>query len=177
MMFSNPSSRPIKLSKNELIGTFEPLGPNSQFLYFNETHTFTNKGVQEEKHDPIDDPVDVHLDDPVTYTKDAHHPVMCHETNEEMIDLFGLSDESSNEEESENKEQDEIFEKEDLAWDINPKLKLKWKFRMLEERRNRFFQDTKKDLAKRTDGKFTSGLIFRKSNHHQHTEPVRENKP
>jgi hypothetical protein len=144
MMFSNPSSRPIKLSKNELIGTFEPLGPNSPFLYFNQTHTFTNKGVQEEKHDPVDDPidvpiddpvddpVDVHVDDPVTDTTDAHHPVTYHETNEEMVDPFGLSDESSNEEESENKEQDEIFEKEDLAWDINPKLKLRWKIRMLE---------------------------------------------
>jgi Chromo (CHRromatin Organisation MOdifier) domain len=81
--------------QKRVVGTFEPLGPDSPFIYFNKTHAFTNTGIQENKHDLVDDSVADTMEKYVPM--DAHHPVTCQEMDEETVDPFGLSDESGSE--------------------------------------------------------------------------------
>ena len=117
ILFLNPSDRPMKLSRGEVVGSFEPLAPNSPAIYFNDS-AHSQRKMQKVDHTLAEK------------AKPPDSPTL------ENIDPFGLSDESGEASEGE-KESDEILQNDDLEWDINPRLKLRLRIKMLELLRKR----------------------------------------
>lgn len=101
VLFLNPSDRPMKLFQGEVLGSF---APNSPAFYFNDHHS--QRQLQKVTH----------------IFAETAQPQDSQTT--ENIDPFGLSNESTETREGE-KESDQILEKDDFEWDINPMLKLR----------------------------------------------------
>ena len=117
ILFLNPSARPVKLSQGEILGSFEPIMPNSPAIYFNDP-AHCQRQLQKVDH---------------TLAEKAKPP---DSPTSENIDPFGLSNESGEASEGE-RESDEILQEDDFEWDINPRLKLRLRIKMLELLRKR----------------------------------------
>jgi hypothetical protein len=114
MLFLNKSDRPIKLSKGRLIGTVQPVLPNTPMSYFNENAPKIG-------------------DSEITETNLVNLKEPTSEQEPISIDPFGLSDnDESGEDDVKTKKPDSILEPNDLNWDINPKLKLQRRIAILE---------------------------------------------
>lgn len=162
IVFINSSDRPMRLAKGEILGTFEPVSPNTPISYFNigggMTKSKINVKLSDEgerkaagsKHAPISGEWKAEKDsDGHLKTKPKYSPSVgttgknyvlklddeADEANEANgVDPFGLTSESE-------KEQDEpdesIKEPDDLEWNVNPRLRLRRKIEMLELLRKR----------------------------------------
>src|SRR5436305_12659513 len=168
MIFINPSDRPLGLSRGEVLGTFEPVEPNTPFTYFTKSASSQPKPILDPRpHDshPHPHPPTYHVEadpcpqptlkQPPPTTAESQYAdstplpkkpqVVTHDyaekakfppnEMEEIMMEHGLSDGESSDEKA--TKPDELLSEGDLEWDINPKLKLKYRIQMLKMLRKR----------------------------------------
>jgi hypothetical protein len=150
MLFFNESDQPIKLPKGKLIGTVEPILPNTTVSYFNKNAPTVNEEASVESK---------------SATMEAIKDKGPLDGQMELIDPFGLSDnDESGEEEPRSREPDPIIGPNDLEWDINPRLKLQRRIAILEllRRRKTIFSGPEGKLGHVRNAKMKILADFRK---------------
>ena len=135
LLFLNASDRPIKLPKGRLLGTVEPIQPNTPMSYFNKDTDAENEQSQLPDHQ-----TEQTLEPAKKSQPQSEPPNDRREDHTPEIDPFGLSDDDESTDdnsEKKTKESDPIFDKDDYEWDINPKLRLRFRIAILELLRKR----------------------------------------